>query len=768
MKNRLPFYFILYFSVAFLILQGSTVVFLYLDQKKAFEAQIPNEIWMFQDALQADLVEEDLKYTPRLTELIGNLTPENFNTALKAALPKSGFDRLMLMTANNTILADTRSEAIDTTFPYVFNYEDNKIQRANLPFHEGLYHFSFTPFTINGNRYWLVAGLDIKKEVQTLVQHLAFKPADIHYLFQFRNRPWHWITQPDIDNKAHNQLKDLVRKGDFLTAFKHDDYNYYAVNISSMDKTAQLAMIMSFSPQSVLSAMATSFIIIGVMTFLILLMLALLILYFMRKAKTLFKLFEEKAIHIEDGTVTPIEASQTPVYFNGITRLINTMIVQIQKREATVNFQSSHDPVTELPNIHSSKIAIEKLIQEDKNTSESFALIEVGIDNFHHIIHTLGRPVSDRLLKHIGTRLSKEFSADYCARLPGDAFLLLFKDLNETNYKKTAEKILKSFESPFSVFTVSIDVDAFLGFSFYPRDEKEADGLLQKADVALYAAKQAPSRIAAYDPNKDPRQFNKLSLMSELREGLTQNEFEVYYQPKVDIATGHVVQVEALARWNHPTKGFMSPGLFIPLAEETGHIKKLTLWLLDQSFKQCQEWHEKQIKIGISINLSVKDLLNPELIPYLEKLLEESPIEPHWYTMEITESAFMADPEHAMEAIRVLAKKGLKFAIDDFGTGFSSLSYLKKIPVHELKIDQSFTRDIAQNDKVGRLVDSTIHLGHSLDMIVVAEGIEDQNVFDILKSYGCDIGQGYLFSKPLSASDFTKWVRSASWGLPLL
>jgi EAL domain-containing protein (putative c-di-GMP-specific phosphodiesterase class I) len=253
--------------------------------------------------------------------------------------------------------------------------------------------------------------------------------------------------------------------------------------------------------------------------------------------------------------------------------------------------------------------------------------------------------------------------------------------------------------------------------------------------------------------------------MSELREGIIQNEFEVYFQPKVNFTSGKVAQVEALARWHHPAKGFMPPNQFVPLAEETGHIKKLTLWLLEKSIEQCSQWYQNNLPIGVSVNLSVKDLLNKNLTTHIKELIKKYNIDPAWLTLEITESAFMHDPNSAIAAINKLSEIGVLFSIDDYGTGYSSLSYLRKIPVHELKIDQSFIQEITRLDRVNHIVRSTIELGHSLQISVVAEGVEDMDTYDLLKEMGCDLGQGYLFSHPISSKDFSQWLQRSRWGI---
>ncbi|MBS0286639.1 MAG: bifunctional diguanylate cyclase/phosphodiesterase [Proteobacteria bacterium] len=425
--------------------------------------------------------------------------------------------------------------------------------------------------------------------------------------------------------------------------------------------------------------------------------------------------------------------------------------------------QSTYDAVTELPNrINFFNALTQHLL---KYPTMPFAIIAIGIDRFPQINQALGYQIGDRLLNHVAQRLKANLNeASMIGRLASNVFIVLAPEVTNQNFKKYYEKIMEIFSQPFSVYTVNIDLDVLIGFSFYPTDGNAAAPLIQKADLALYAARHSVDRFECYQENKDPHHRNKISLMSELREGLTQNEFQIFYQPKVNLNKGHITQVEALIRWFHPTRGEMSPDSFIPLAEETGHLKNLTLWLLENGIKQCRLWEEQKLSLGVSINLSVKDLLNKKLPIYIGSLIKEHKLDPTLLTLEITESAFMREPHVAIDATRKLIQLGVNLSIDDFGTGYSSLSYLKKLPVNELKLDKSFTQDIVHTERVAQIVQSTIRMAHTLGMTVVAEGVSDEKTVNLLKHFSCDLGQGYYFSQPLSIKDFEAWLATSPWG----
>lgn len=446
--------------------------------------------------------------------------------------------------------------------------------------------------------------------------------------------------------------------------------------------------------------------------------------------------------------------------------LFHKMMEEIEAREKILLFQSRNDPVTNLPNRISFFEHLTKKLQDSESLAP-MAIVTIVVDRFPQINHALGHRIGDRLLHHVAQRLIETLNnAQVLARLSSNVFIALLPNITPNNFLTEAERILALFESPFSVFTVAIDLDVLLGFSFFPNDGIEADTLVQKADVALYGARFSPLRYSVYSSEKDPHHFNKISLMSELREGLTQDEFEVYYQPKVNLDSGNIVQVEALVRWKHPIRGFMTPDQFIPMAEETGNIKKLTFWLIEKSIAQCSLWHKEGVTLDVAINLSVKDLLNEKLPNYINDLLKKYTVDPSWITFEITESAFMNDPENAMIAVKKIKELNVHFSLDDFGTGFSSLKYLKQLPIDELKIDKLFIEEITQSARVAQIVRSTIGLGHSINVKIVAEGLCKKEAYDMLKGFGCDLGQGYLFSKPLPLQELHEWLNTSSWGLP--
>jgi len=354
---------------------------------------------------------------------------------------------------------------------------------------------------------------------------------------------------------------------------------------------------------------------------------------------------------------------------------------------------------------------------------------------------------------------------DTAARLGGDEFAILLPRLAASEHINIViQKILKSLETPFFIENIPVAVEASIGIALYPDHGINPDSLLQRAEVAMYAAKQSASIYAVYDPKHDQHSPRRLSLMGELRQAIDNNQLLLYYQPKIDLRTNRVNGVEALVRWQHPQHGFIPPDQFIAPAEQTGLIEPFTRWVLNTALRQCKDWHQAGLSLNVSVNLSARNLHNPQLPDQVADLLRNYSLAASQLVLEITESAIMIDPAHAMEILTRLSRLGAHLSIDDFGTGYSSLGYLKRLPVHEIKIDKSFVMDMGKNEDDTVLVLSIINLAHNLGLKVVAEGVENQLIRDQLTAFDCDAAQGYFWSRPLPPADLVKWLGESPWG----
>ncbi|MHB1232516.1 MAG: putative bifunctional diguanylate cyclase/phosphodiesterase [Burkholderiales bacterium] len=430
--------------------------------------------------------------------------------------------------------------------------------------------------------------------------------------------------------------------------------------------------------------------------------------------------------------------------------------------EAQATRNATHDQLTGLPNrfLYSDRLA--QAIIMAASEKSNVAVIIMDIDRFKEINEAMGPYQGDRLLKQVATRLQNTFhDPETVARLGGDEFAAIIPRLAQL--KETSQvirKIEKALEAPFMLEGLKIDVRASMGVSFYPQHGTDADTLLQRADVAMYAAKRNRAGFLVYSPRYDEYSPQRLTLMGELRHAIENEGLVLHFQPKVDLKSGSIAETEALVRWAHPKHGLMLPDEFIPLAERTGLIKPLTLWVLNKALKQCGVWEREGLQLGVAVNLSAQALFDLELPDIVTGALAAHDVSPKRLILEITESMLMVDKERALQILERLSGMGVRIAIDDFGTGYSSLSYLSKMPVDEIKIDKSFVLDMHENKSNAVIVHATIELGHNLGLSVIGEGVESAESMARLHALGCDAAQGYYMTKPLDAGDLSAWFES--------
>ncbi|MBI4492094.1 MAG: diguanylate cyclase [Chloroflexi bacterium] len=434
-------------------------------------------------------------------------------------------------------------------------------------------------------------------------------------------------------------------------------------------------------------------------------------------------------------------------------------ITKRKQAEEALERQALYDALTGLPNRTLLHDRLRQVLLAAQRNTRSLALLVMDLDGFKEVNDTLGHHCGDALLPQVGQRLREALRAsDTVARLGGDEFAVLLPTADAEGALLAARKLLRALEPSFVVEGQSLEVRMSIGIALSPDHGADAETLLRRADIAMYAAKRAQSGYALYTFDQDEHTPSRLALMGELRQAIDQDGLVLHYQPKVNLKTGQVVGVEALVRWPHPQHGLVPPDQFIPLAEHTGLIRPLARWVLDTALRQCQVWRSAGLDLPVAVNLSMRNLHDPQLPDMIAALLAAWAVPPANLELEITESAVMADPTRAMQVLTRLREMGLQIAVDDFGTGYSSLGYLKRLPVDELKIDKSFVLQMAQDENDAAIVRSTIGLGHDLGLAVVAEGVEDQASWNLLASLGCDSVQGYHMSRPLAPDDLQQWL----------
>jgi diguanylate cyclase (GGDEF)-like protein len=442
---------------------------------------------------------------------------------------------------------------------------------------------------------------------------------------------------------------------------------------------------------------------------------------------------------------------------------IPIVAVYTSGKQAVVNeHQATHDSLTDLPNRSLFRDRGSQAILRDRRTDLSAAVLIMDLDHFKEVNDTLGHHHGDLLLKRIGPALEEVLrSSDTVARLGGDEFAILLPGLaGPGSAIHVAEKVLERLGRPFVVDGSPLHVGASIGIACFPSHGDDVDTLIQRADVAMYWAKAGGTGCEIYSPEQDRYTPERLALAAELRRALERpDELLLLYQPKIDLQTGMASGVEALVRWDHPRHGLLPPGEFIAIAERTGLIHSLTSHVLEGAVRQSRAWQDAGIDLKVAVNLSNRTLLDESLPDHVSGLLARHGVAPGRLELEITESTIMADPVRATAILDRLSAMGIRLAIDDFGTGYSSLSQLKRLPVHEIKIDKSFVLGMRADKDDAVIVQSTIDLGRNLGLNTVAEGVEDEATLSELSRLGCDFAQGYHMSRPISSADLGKWLQ---------
>ena len=448
----------------------------------------------------------------------------------------------------------------------------------------------------------------------------------------------------------------------------------------------------------------------------------------------------------------PAPIQRAPAELQVLADTLTVMQDNIESREKDLIYQSTHDSLTGLFNRFAAK---RHLAAEGKQPSGTLVLMD--LKNFRHINDTIGFANADSLLVLFARRLEQlQPSPDFLARLDGDAFLLLY---NGGISEEELHKALDILESPYRVRNSNISVKVRSGTLSLADHGGTVGSLLRRVEIALMQACQEDTRIVAYRSGEDEKYQRELSIISELGRSLEQGHFYLVYQPKVDIQNGVCRGAEALIRWEHPEMGLIRPDEFITLAESTGNIDLISQWVLVEAIDQLAAWQRQDLDIKLAVNLSAHDLVNESLPAIIAYMLKERNLPARNLAIEVTEGAVMKDPLVAVGVLQRFRDLGISIAIDDFGTGHSSLAYLKMLPVNEVKIDRSFVKDMLTNDHDAMIVQTSIALTHSLGFTVTAEGVEEQETVDLLKTQGCDIVQGYVYSRPVEAMEFTQWYR---------
>jgi diguanylate cyclase (GGDEF)-like protein/PAS domain S-box-containing protein len=447
---------------------------------------------------------------------------------------------------------------------------------------------------------------------------------------------------------------------------------------------------------------------------------------------------------------------------SGRARYVIDQVQDISDRkhaQQALEHQALHDALTGLPNRVLARDRLDQAILLARRQQTRVALLIIDLDHFKEVNDTFGHQAGDQLLRQVGERFVGELrETDTVARLGGDEFAVVLLAADADAAGVIATKLLAALERPFVVEGQALDVGASIGIAVYPDHADTADTMLRRADIAMYVAKRSRRTHATYTRDHDEPGDSRLALMAQLRQAINDGALTLHYQPIARLRDGRVERLEALVRWQRPGHGLVQPGDFIAFAEQTGLIQPLTHWVLQSALQQCAEWNRGGQPVGVAVNISMRNLLDPHLPESVAQILRETRARPEWLTLEITESSIMAESQRTLETLQRLRGLEVRLSIDDFGTGYSSLAYLHRLPVHEMKIDQSFIRALIPDETSAAIVRAAVDLGHKLKLAVVAEGIEDEATWERARADKIDYGQGYYLARPVPAAEVTTWL----------
>jgi diguanylate cyclase (GGDEF)-like protein len=700
-------------------------------------------------------------------------------------------DRVMLIPLESRILADTGSAtdgaihgnivtvgSADDSFPFPDLIETADLDGRAVGFvvmNERLYQLVIVPILAPVPIAWIAIGAEIDDEYARRLAGEVRTPLAITFAAESGApgaavRTW----TASATTLPAGVVPDVIgyipswRGGDRLEprteTFGGEEFATLVTALPAPTSGARVAAVLQYSIDAALQPFSAMFRLLLVLAGSFLLITVAGAVMIARGVAKPIRVLDAAARRIQQGDYMQKVPVAQDDEIGRLSETFNQMMDRIAERELKIEHQALHDPITGLPNRAAFERYLTTSIAWAQQTRRALSVYLVQIGRFSEINNTFGHDVGEELIRELGDVLKGIVKQnDIVARLQSNMFALLLPGAGISQTNPIVQRILDTIEEPIAVAGNAIDVSAWIGEAVYPDHGITAKTLLQHADTAIYEAQKSARRYALYDPDQDPHKPERLSIMGELRQGLERGQFQLYFQPKIEIATERVCAAEALIRWQHPARGFLLPDQFIPLAEQTGNIQRLTAWTIGETIAQAAGWRDRGLDLKVALNLSARDLANRRLPDLIARHLATRNLPAASVILEITESAVMTDPQQSLEVLGALDAMGLTLAIDDYGIGYSSMSYLRRLPVRELKIDKSFVVNLSASPGDEIIVRSTIELGHNLGLRVTAEGIETPETLAVLRRLGCETGQGYLIARPMPAAEFEAFVQSSPW-----
>lgn len=679
-------------------------------------------------------------------------------------------DLMMLVGLDQRVLADTLDAATGSAFAFptlLASAEASQQAAAIVLFRDRLYQLVIVPVLAPLPIAWAVVGVRVDDALARELNRLT--GLQISFLSRQGEGAWRLqastLPEPDRDVLLQNVAADRFAATDATGNALYADA--VVTRLRSLPARSGESVI-AVLQQPLSSALEPFRRLQGQLALISLLAVVVSIVASVMIARGIVRPMRELARvarRIAAGNYSTVPAARRPDEIGALADAFRTMQQGLVARESRIMDLAYRDTLTGLPNRALYAERLDEALASAARLSTPVSVLLMDLDQFKEVNDSLGHPIGDMLLCEVAVRLQSIVgtATDTVARLGGDEFALLLPGSTAADGEYVAREILQVLEAPMTLSGHLVDVRASIGVAAFPEHGGERATLLRRADIAMYAAKRKNFGILVWDERFDQHSSERLSLMSDLRQAVDNDELALLYQPKVAVAGAGENCVEALVRWKHPLRGIVSPLEFIPFAEQTGYIRAITRWVLARAVEQCAAWRAEGLPMNVSVNLSARDLMDPELPEYFRQMLERSFCAARWFTLEITESAILDDPAHAIGNMKRLSALGCRLAIDDYGTGYSSLSYLRHLPVHELKIDKTFVMGMARDPSDAVIVRSTIDLAHNMGLAVVAEGVEDEATFDQLRALGCDMAQGYWISRPLDEAEIAAWMRESAW-----
>ena len=701
-----------------------------------------------------------------LRQAIGRRDTETMNSVLENHSHRIGADIAIFIDSEGSMLASSplNLDRLPADLWAAMDNEDQRrlgVAKIGDTFYQLVFVEVMAPLSIG----WIGMGFAVDDDLA--LRHSQVTGVDISFV-ESTNHGFVFVASSlDEDHKQAINNSTFIPKGIWqVTTSQWEDLVLYS---ELGNHSAGLGVLLQSSLNEPLANFRTWW--MSLLTiYLVITLLALVLAYVFARGITrpLHTLLKAAGDIARGDYSTPLESTRRDE-IGFLSRAFAQMQAAISDREDEIQFQAHHDGVTGTLNRSGFLHHLQEEIQAAAEQNMHLIVACFDLNHFKDINDSLGYKWGDKLLAIIARRLEECFDEQYIANLNSSEFAVLISTDRVTNAYQVADQIHRCFTSELNIRGIDLSVSFSIGIAVYPENAPDAQSLLRLASMALNEAKERHLPTVVYDPALDRNSIKRLTFMSELPSAVKNHQLQLYYQPQVCTqgAQKSVHGVECLVRWEHPEHGFIPPDEFIGLAEKTGYIVELTIWVLDQALTQFAKWRrENSHSFRLSVNISALDLQREGFDRLLLELLRTHQVPAERLTLEITESAAMRDPVAAIEQLKKLQNLGVRLAIDDFGAGYSSLAHLKKMPVHELKIDKSFVMELDRNKDDGTIVRSTIELGHNMGLEVIAEGVENSRIAWQLEHWGCDVLQGFHISKPLPVASFNQWLKHNSFRIP--